>query len=96
MPPVIALLGPPNTGKTYLAMERMLEHAKTLAAVAECPLFDASAKVEALYLATLGRRPHSTELEKFVKYVEAGGKSNEALSDVFWALLNSSEFVLNH
>mgnify|MGYP003380106787 CR=1 FL=1 len=26
MPPVIALLGPTNTGKTYHAMERMLEH----------------------------------------------------------------------
>lgn len=26
MPPVIALLGPTNTGKTYLAMERMMEH----------------------------------------------------------------------
>lgn len=26
MPPVIGLLGPTNTGKTYLAMERMLEH----------------------------------------------------------------------
>lgn len=25
-PPVIALLGPTNTGKTYLALERMLEH----------------------------------------------------------------------
>jgi ATP-dependent RNA helicase SUPV3L1/SUV3 len=27
MAPVIALLGPTNTGKTYLAMERMMEHA---------------------------------------------------------------------
>ena len=27
MPPPIALLGPTNTGKTYLAMERMQEHA---------------------------------------------------------------------
>ena len=26
MPPVIAILGPTNTGKTYHAMERMLEH----------------------------------------------------------------------
>ena len=26
MPPVISLLGPTNTGKTYLAVERMLEH----------------------------------------------------------------------
>ena len=25
-PPVIAVLGPTNTGKTHLALERMLEH----------------------------------------------------------------------
>ena len=73
-----------------------LQSSRTLAAVAECPLFDTPAKVETLYLAALSRRPRSDELEKLVKYVDAADKSNEALADVFWALLNSSEFVLNH
>jgi hypothetical protein len=34
-----------------------------------------------------------------LKYVESGGASDDpkkALSDVFWALLNSSEFLFNH
>ena len=36
---------------------------------------------------------------KLVAYVEKGGPSGDpglALADVFWALLNSSEFVFNH
>ena len=39
------------------------------------------------------------ELERLVKYVEKGGPSSDskkALADVFWALLNSSEFIFNH
>lgn len=74
-----------------------LQSSKTLAAVAECPLLDTPGKVEALYLAALGRGPRSDESAKLVKYVdEALPDSSKALANVFWALLNSSEFVLNH
>jgi hypothetical protein len=34
-----------------------------------------------------------------VPYVDKGGPSGDsrkALADVYWALLNSSEFILNH
>ena len=34
-----------------------------------------------------------------VPYIEKGGPSGDpkkALADVFWALLNSSEFIFNH
>jgi peptidyl-dipeptidase A len=40
-----------------------------------------------------------SQRERFVKYVEGGGAQKDkkkALADVFWALLNSSEFMLNH
>ena len=39
------------------------------------------------------------ELERLTKYVESGGPTKArkaALADVFWALLNSSEFLFNH
>jgi hypothetical protein len=39
------------------------------------------------------------ESEQLVKYVEAGGAAGDpkkALADVFWALLNSPEFIFNH
>jgi hypothetical protein len=71
----------------------------TLGAIADAPFLDTAGKVEALYLAALSRKPRPAELERFVKYVDEGGTRKErkaALGDVFWALLNSSEFLLNH
>jgi hypothetical protein len=76
-----------------------LRTSETLAAVAEYPLFDTPARIEALYLSTLTRRPTAAEQSRLIAYVDSGGPrkdSSEALADVFWALLNSSEFMLNH
>jgi hypothetical protein len=76
-----------------------LERSETLAAVADAPFLDKRQKVEVLFMATLSRRPNHDEAERFVAYVSSGGaKANPqtALGDVFWALLNSAEFMLNH
>lgn len=76
-----------------------LADSMTLAAVINAPFLDKAAKVETLFLATLSRPPTPEELEKFLMYVETGGAKQDeqaALSDVLWALLNSSEFLLNH
>jgi hypothetical protein len=76
-----------------------LERSGTLAAVADAPFLSRSQRVEALYLATLGRKPRPEELDRLVKYVRIGGPKGDeraALGDVFWALLNSGEFMLNH
>jgi len=57
------------------------------------------AKIEALYLAALSRKPTKMESDKFVRYVQRGGVSGnqkKALGDVFWVLLNSTEFSFNH
>jgi len=75
-----------------------LEKSATLAAVAEFPLMSTADRIEALYLAALSRPPRTDERERLVKYVDAGGPAQDpkkALSDVFWALLNSSEFLFN-
>jgi hypothetical protein len=56
-------------------------------------------KVESLYLVVLSRKPRPDESERFVAYVDAGGAAGDkgkALADVFWVLLNSPEFLLNH
>jgi hypothetical protein len=86
-----------------------LERSETLAAVADAPFLDTRGRIETLYLATLGREPRPKELARLVSYVESGGSdgpgataadrdknSKQALADVFWALLNSGEFILNH
>ncbi len=76
-----------------------LERGGTLPAVAGAPFLDTPGRIETLYLAALGRKPKAEESEQLASYVERGGPSGDsglALADVFWALLNSSEFALNH
>jgi hypothetical protein len=52
-----------------------------------------AAAVEELYLTTLSRRPTAAELDRVKKYA-AGGSAGEALGDLLWALVNSSEFAM--
>jgi hypothetical protein len=83
-----------------------LDRSETLAAVADAPFLDLRAKIETLYLAALARPPKPKELDRMVRYVEEhttdgpaterARSSHNALADVFWALLNSGEFFLNH
>jgi hypothetical protein len=81
-----------------------LGRSETLAAVADAPFASTGDRVEALYLSTLSRRPTDRERDRAVRFVEdavrSGGNDRQAygnaLADVFWALLNSSEFSLNH
>jgi hypothetical protein len=77
-----------------------LEKSTVLAAVAHAgPSRSTAQRIEDLYLATLARKPRPEEAERLVRYVEDGGSARDkktALRDVFWALLNSTEFILNH
>jgi hypothetical protein len=71
----------------------------TLTALTSAPFLDRSAKIEALYLAALTRKPSPEELQRLTDYAASGGPKkdeNQALADIFWALLNSSEFLMNH
>ena len=72
------------------------ERARTLRAIAEFPGFDNRRQVESLFLATLSRKPHSAETDRYAQYVESADDPKSALADVFWALLNSNEFSINH
>jgi hypothetical protein len=53
--------------------------------------------VEYLYLATLSRRPTPHELNRTLALVRKyRNQPRQAYADILWALLNSSEFTLNH
>ncbi len=74
-----------------------------LSAVIEAPFLDEKTRIEAIYLATVSRMPTEKELEKAESFISrsASGKDpkkarTEAIADVFWALINSTEFVFNH
>lgn len=76
-----------------------LEKSATLAALVGFPRMTTAERIESLYLAALSRRPRPDETDRLVRYVDSGGAAKDpgkALGDVFWALLNSSEFLLNH
>jgi hypothetical protein len=54
-------------------------------------------KIRNLYLAALSRKPSREELTISNQLLSArDGNVVEALQDIWWALLNSNEFVLNH
>ena len=68
------------SGKTYLA-EALTKGLKDEEIVAN------------LYERTLARKPKAEELAVCKKYLQKVGNRNEALEDVFWSLVNSTEFL---
>jgi hypothetical protein len=76
-----------------------LEHNRNLEIIARATTVPTTRRIEQLYLITLARKPSPAESARLVKYVDKGGPTGNpalALCDVFWALLNSSEFCVNH
>jgi hypothetical protein len=57
----------------------------------------AGAKINYLFLAALGRQPTGSELSAANQLFSARGNDVAgALQDIWWAVLNSNEFILNH
>ncbi len=54
-------------------------------------------KIDALYLAALARKPSAKEVAAANKLMQdRKGDAAAALPDVWWAILNSNEFIINH
>lgn len=54
------------------------------------------ARVKRLWLAVYGREPSSHEMQVARKAVRGPKDEGDAYEDLFWALLNSAEFMSNH
>jgi len=83
----------------FVTEQTALTRSVFLDGIVQSPFWTTREKVDMLFLATLSRPPAAAEAERFASYVDRGGADNDkkkALADVFWALLNSSEFSLNH
>jgi hypothetical protein len=52
--------------------------------------------VEKLYVICFSRRPTPAEVENMKPLVAEGSNVKQNLEDIFWALLNSREFLFNH
>jgi len=56
----------------------------------------ASQIIEQMYVRCLSRTPKPEELKALLAAVDAAKDKKQALEDVFWAIMNSREFMFNH
>lgn len=73
-----------------------LSTSRSLTAIVEAPFFTVEQRVDSLYLTALSRLPSESERARVTTYVNEGESEADGLADVFWSLLNSSEFLFNH
>jgi hypothetical protein len=52
--------------------------------------------VEKLYVTCLSRKPTPQELDNVRPLFNEGANAKQSLEDIYWALLNSREFLFNH
>ncbi|MEQ1829305.1 MAG: DUF1549 and DUF1553 domain-containing protein [Pirellula sp.] len=52
--------------------------------------------IDKLYLRCLSRIPTETERANLIKLIAESPNEDQGLQDVFWAILNSREFIFNH
>jgi hypothetical protein len=74
-----------------------LADSMTLRAVVDAPFLGEGEKLDTLFLAAYSRLPRAGERERFMKVVTAVADAEGrklAYANIFWALLNSPEFVL--
>lgn len=53
-------------------------------------------RLRVIFLSVLGRLPSDRESTTYQPFLAAAGGKREAYEDVYWTLLNSSEFLFNH
>jgi len=76
-------------------LERKVDQGRVIAKMLEAKLTPAQV-VEALYVRCLSRKPTPEELQSYVALIGTEPDPRLALQDIFWAVLNSREFLFNH
>ena len=74
-----------------------MEDGSFLTTIAKTDKLRPAEKIDYLFLAGMGRSPTSDEVAIANKLVQArGNNAAAALQDIWWAVLNSNEFIINH
>ncbi len=83
----------------FISKQTVLASSDTFAAVMDAPFLDIDQKINTLFLLTLNRSPTLKEFDQLRSMIDRETAQNnqvQAMSNLFWALLNSTEFVVNH
>jgi hypothetical protein len=64
--------------------------------LADSRMRNENARIQHLFVASLGRLPNKKEIGAFAGWVKATPNKLAAYQDLYWALLNSNEFIVNH
>lgn len=86
IPQALRLMNSQTTNATTGAIARAMKSGAT----------DSAKVIEQLYLMGLSRLPTTQESQRMQEYVRNAGDARAGYTDILWALLNSSEFTLNH
>ena len=88
---LLLMNGPLMAGATSL------KNSHTLRAIVDAPFLSDAEKIDTLYLSAFTRLPRVNERNELLSYVRRHPSvedRKQAFGDIFWALLNSPEFVL--
>ncbi len=84
------------TGMAEKGMGEKGEKGTFLDSVANNPRLSPEQRINYLYLAGLCRMPNNTEKAELARDVATRRDSIDKYQDLWWAILNSNEFILNH
>lgn len=80
---------------SFTGVATSIDRGQLISAVVDLPLLAPADRLETIYLATLSRRPEAAEATRLLDYVRQSPREKEAFADIYWALLNSAEFMFN-
>src|SRR5262249_47034374 len=80
----------------YLRLMNVADGGRVLAALVAQGGDSREKVIELLYLGALGRRPTTAETATMLDHVSQASNATTAYGEIYWVLLNSAEFLLNH
>jgi len=73
-----------------------LENSGWITEVSESGQTDFSRLINEAWLRSLNRLPRPEEIARAKKHLSETPSTEEGLTDLLWALMNTKEFILNH
>ena len=64
--------------------------------VAESKTNDEAKLIREAWLRSVNRQPSPTEVDRAREHLASAKSTEEGMTDLLWALMNTKEFILNH